>query len=73
MLEIVHSRTGSAATLNPEGQMRVILLCAGFLYGGAAWDDSSFIKPSQPLNLQQVLDAGVHGWFGARDRVAYFD
>ncbi len=53
--------------------MRLFFCCFGVFYGYAGWVDTTFIKPSQPPSLEQVLENGVPDWFGATARFARFD
>lgn len=53
--------------------MRMLICCAAIVYGGAAWDYTTYIKPSQPITLEQALSDGVPAWIGASERMSRAD
>ncbi|MDB5544146.1 MAG: hypothetical protein JWO64_1295 [Hyphomicrobiales bacterium] len=53
--------------------MRMFMLCACVLYGGAAVDDTKYIKPSQLQSLEELLDASLPDWIGTATRVSLGD
>ena len=53
--------------------MRTVLVLFSLAYGGAAVDDTSLIKPSQPQTLQTILESNVPEWIGTSARVDFGD